>query len=46
MGKKKKIKRARDAGTGQFVPMEDAKKRPKQVIVDTMPAPKRKKKPR
>lgn len=32
----KKSKRARDARTGQFVPLRDAKKRPSTTVVETL----------
>lgn len=34
-------KRARDSGTGRFVPMSEAKRRPKTTEVETMPPPKK-----
>lgn len=30
----RKSKRVRDAGTGQFVPMKEAKKRPKTTVTE------------
>jgi hypothetical protein len=30
-----KTKRARDAGTGKFIPLKEAKKRPRTTVVET-----------
>jgi len=30
-------KRGRDAGTGQFISVEEARRRPKTAVVETMP---------
>lgn len=32
----RKSKRARDAGTGKFVPMKEAERRPKTTVVETI----------
>jgi|GEM_PF-1306307 hypothetical protein len=37
-------KRGRDAGSGQFIPVDKAKQNPKTSVVETIPAPKTKKK--
>jgi len=34
---------ARDAGSGEFVPMKEAKRRPKTTVVETVRVPKKKK---
>ena len=36
MGKKKTFKIGRDAGTGKFIPVKDANKRPKTTVVETI----------
>lgn len=41
---KKPNKRGRDAGTGRFIPIQEANRRPKTTVVETMPTPKRRKK--
>lgn len=33
-------KRGRDAGTGRFIPVEEARRRPKTAVVETIPPPK------
>lgn len=43
MAKSKTRKAARDAGTGQFIPMEEAKQRPKETVVETIKVGKKKK---
>lgn len=35
-------KRGRDAGNGQFIPVEEAKRRPKTTTIETIPAPAKK----
>jgi hypothetical protein len=30
----------RDAGTGEFIPVEEARRRPKTTVVETIPIPK------
>lgn len=37
-------KRGRDSGSGQFIPVEEAKRRPKTTTVETIPKPASKKK--
>lgn len=37
-------KRGRDSETGKFIPIEEAKRRPKETTVETMPKPAPKKK--
>jgi len=37
-------KRGRDSGSGQFIPVEEAKRRPKTTTVETIPKPAPKKK--
>ncbi|WP_257112264.1 hypothetical protein [Pseudomonas ficuserectae] len=32
-------KRGRDSGSGQFIPVEEAKRRPKTTTVETIPPP-------
>lgn len=32
-------KRGRDSGNGQFIPIEEAKRRPKTTTVETIPKP-------
>lgn len=39
-------KRGRDAGNGQFIPIEEAKRRPKTAVVETIPKPKPPAKPK
>lgn len=39
----KTSKRVRDAGTGRFVPMKEAKKRPKTTVMETVKVGPRKK---
>lgn len=34
-------KRGRDAGNGQFIPVEEAKRRPKTSTVEVIPPPKK-----
>lgn len=41
---KKPNKRGRDAKTGQFIPVKEAKRRPNTTVVETIPAKKGKKK--
>ena len=41
---KKTNKRGRDAKTGQFIPIDEAKRRPNTTVVETIPPPKKKKK--
>ena len=41
MAKTRKI--GRDAGTGQFIPVDEARRRKKTAIVETIKAPKKKK---
>lgn len=41
--KPKTRKVGRDAGTGQFIPIEKAKKRKKTAVVETIPIKKKKK---
>ena len=38
-------KRGRDSGDGRFIPIEEAKRRPKTTTVETIPLPKQKPKP-
>ena len=38
-------KRGRDSGTGLFIPIEEAKRRPKTATVETIPAPTKPKSP-
>lgn len=33
-------KRGRDSGNGQFIPIEEAKRRPKTTTIETIPIPK------
>lgn len=35
-------KRGRDAGNGQFIPVEEAKRRPKTTTIETIPPPAKK----
>ncbi len=42
MAKKRKI--GRDAGTGKFIPVQEAERRKKTAVVETIPTPRRKKK--
>jgi len=46
MAKKIESKAGRDARTGQFIPISEAKRRPSTTVVETIkrPAPKKKKK--
>ena len=37
-------KAGRDAGTGQFIPVDEAKRRKKTAVVETIPVGKKKKK--
>lgn len=37
-------KRGRDSSTGRFIPVEEAKRRPKTTTVETIPKPSPKKK--
>lgn len=37
-------KRGRDADSGQFIPIEEAKRKPKTSVIETIPKPKKKKK--
>jgi len=32
-------KRGRDAGTGEFITIEEAKRRPKTTVIETIPTP-------
>lgn len=41
--KAKPHKIGRDAGSGQFIPVREAEKRPKTTVIETIPAPKKKK---
>ena len=41
---KGKRKIGRDAGTGKFIPVKEAEKRPKTTVVETLPPPKKSKK--
>lgn len=41
--KRKTIKRGRDAGSGQFIPVEVAERRKKTAVVERVPVPKRRK---
>ena len=34
-------KRGRDSGSGQFIPIEEAKRRPKETEVEVIPPPKK-----
>lgn len=34
----------RDAGTGQFIPVDKARKNPGKTVVETLPTPKKKRK--
>ena len=43
MAAKKTKKIGRDAGNGQFIPVEEAKRRPKTTVMETIPTPKKKK---
>ncbi|KPB52229.1 Competence/damage inducible protein CinA [Pseudomonas coronafaciens pv. oryzae] len=38
-----KKKRARDSVNGQFIPLEEAKKRPRETTVETVKKPERRK---
>lgn len=40
---KKPIKIGRDAQTGAFIPVSEARKRPNTTVVETLPMPKKKK---
>jgi len=39
MAKSKTTPRGRDAETGRFIPVEEAKRRPKRAIVERVPKP-------
>lgn len=39
-------KRARDAGNGRFIPLEEAKRRPAETIVETVKQPESRKRSR
>ena len=41
---RKTVKRARDAGTGRFIPIKEAIRRPKSTVIEAMPVQKPKKK--
>ncbi|ELD1798250.1 hypothetical protein KW416_04660 [Vibrio fluvialis] len=43
MAKGNTRKVGRDAGTGQFIPVEEAKKRPKTTVIETVKNPPKKK---
>lgn len=43
MTNKKPNKRGRDSGSGEFIKIEEAKKRPKTTTIETIPPPKKKK---
>lgn len=43
MAKVEVRKIARDAGTGRFIPLEEAKRRPTRTVVETVRVPTRKK---
>ena len=45
MAKKKRTRKAgRDAETGRFIPVEEAKRRKKTAVVETIPVPGKRKK--
>jgi hypothetical protein len=44
MAKKAANKRGRDARTGRFIPIEEAKRRKSTAVVETIPPPKKRKK--
>lgn len=44
MAAKKTQKIGRDARTGEFIPVKEAKRRPSTTVVETIPLPKKKKK--
>lgn len=44
MPKEKTRKVGRDAGSGQFIPIKEAEKRPKTTVIETVPMPGKKKK--
>ena len=41
---KDKRKIGRDAGTGKFIPVKEAEKRPRTTVVETLPPPRKGKK--
>jgi hypothetical protein len=41
MGKKQTREIGRDAGTGKFIPVSDARRRPSTTIVQRIPVPKK-----
>jgi hypothetical protein len=43
MAEKKTHKVGRDAGTGQFIPVKEAQRRPKTAVVETIKNPPKKK---
>lgn len=43
MSKGKTRKIGRDAGNGQFIPIEEAKRRPKTTVIETIPVSQKKK---
>jgi hypothetical protein len=44
MAKKKSTQRGRDAGTGQFIPVNEARRRKRTATVENIPLPKKRKK--
>jgi hypothetical protein len=42
--KKKTTQRGRDAGTGKFIPVKEARRRKKTAVVESIPLPKRRRK--
>ena len=44
MGKKRTFKVGRDAGSGKFIPVKEAERRPKTTVVETIKVPSKKKK--
>ena len=42
MSAKKPQKIGRDAGTGQFIPVKEAERRPRTTVVETIKPPKKK----
>lgn len=43
MPKEKQRKIGRDAENGRFIPVEEAKRKPKNAVVEVVPPPKKKK---
>ena len=41
MARKGGPKIGRDAGTGRFIPVEEARRHPKTAVVETLPKPKK-----